>query len=59
MIVKNHNNEDTEVETIKRKKAPNSVYYFIVKANTVAGSTEFYPYDDFQEFNPNFNWEDN
>ena len=59
MIVKNHNNEDTEVETIKRIKNPNSVYYFIVKAQTVAGSTEIYPYDVFQEFNPNFKWEEN
>ncbi len=56
MIIKNHNNEDTEVISIKRIKGPNSTHYFLVKAHTLAGSTEIYSYEDFQEYNPEFNW---
>ncbi len=58
MIVRNHNNEDTEIISIKRKKAPNSVFHLLVKVCTIVGSTEYYPYEDFQEFNPEFNWGD-
>ncbi len=56
MIVRNHNNEDSEIISIKRIKGPNSTHYFLVKVHTTAGSTEYYPYDDFQVFNPEFNW---
>ncbi len=58
MIVKNHNNEDVDINFIKRKKAPNSIYYLIVKVSTIAGVTEIYPYEKFQEHNPDFNWGD-
>jgi len=56
MIIKNHNNEDVEIESIKRIKGANTTYYFLVKVHTSVGSTEIYPYEDFQEYNPEFNW---
>ncbi len=59
MIVNNHYNEEVEVIRVKRIKQPNSVYYFKVKAHMIDDATEYWNYEDFQQYNPDFNWDNN
>ncbi len=55
MIVKNHFNEEIEVDYIKKIERVSGC---IVKVNTGSGYTEYYNYDNFMYYNPDFDWDE-
>ncbi len=57
MLIKNHFNEEVDVERLKRIKNPiNNIFYLWIKVRLSNGQGEYWNYEDFNTYNPDFNW---
>jgi len=59
MIVKNHFNEEVDIMTIERLRRKDTDPYKIIQARLINKQIEYWIYDEFMLYNPDFEWGEN